>query len=133
MPKVTPKKTEEKIDQVVNAWEQLASEKSFGAMTLDQFKAAIAASRSARTLISQLQNQLTQAINNREDADNVSLVKIQQVVNGVLADPTEGPDSSLIEAMGYTRKSERKSGLTTKTKAAKTTEPPKTNETPPKP
>ena len=120
MPKVTPKKTEEKIEQVTNAWEQLAATKSFGAMTLDQFKAAIAPSRNARTLIDQLQNQLTQAINNREDADNVSLAKIQLVVNGVLADPTEGPDGSLYEAMGYTRKSERKSGLTTKTKQTPT-------------
>ena len=38
--------------------------------------------------------------------------KTQQVVAGVLADPTEGPDSALYEAFGYTRKSERKPGLT---------------------
>jgi hypothetical protein len=35
-------------------------------------------------------------------------------VNGVLADPEEGPDSPLYEAFGYTRASERKSGLTRK-------------------
>jgi len=45
------------------------------------------------------------------------------VVNGVLADPTEGPDSSLYEAMGYTRKSERKSGLTRGKKSAGSTPP----------
>ena len=108
MPKVTPKKIEEKIKQVVDAWEQLAPGKRFGAMSLAEFKDAVASSLNARKLIDQLQNQLAQAINNREDADDVSLTKIQLVVNGVLADPTEGPDSSLIEAMGYTRKSERK-------------------------
>jgi len=54
---------------------------------------------------------LTQAINQRDAADEVSLAKIQRVVAGVNADPTEGPNSSLIEAFGYTRKSERKSGL----------------------
>lgn len=112
MPKVTPKKIEEKINQTVDPWEEIAKTKSFGGMTLDQFKAAVAPSLNARKLIDQLQTQLTQAINQREDADDVSLAKIQLVVNGVLADPTEGPDSSLIEAMGYTRKSERKSGLT---------------------
>ena len=37
-----------------------------------------------------------------------------QVVNGVLAGPTEGPDSALYAAFGYTRKSERKTGLTRK-------------------
>jgi len=36
------------------------------------------------------------------------------IINGILADPTEGPDSALIEALGYTRKSARRSGLTRK-------------------
>ena len=114
MPKQTPKKMEEKIRTTVTPWEQLAANKKFGGMSLDEFKAAIAPSLAARTLIDQLQHQLTQAINQRDDADNVSLVKMQLVVNGVLADPTE--DGSLYEAMGYTRKSERKSGLRTKKK-----------------
>jgi hypothetical protein len=43
-----------------------------------------------------------------------SYPKIQLVVNGVLADPDEGPDSPLYEAFGYIRESERKSGLTRK-------------------
>jgi hypothetical protein len=34
--------------------------------------------------------------------------------HGVLADPTEGPDSALYQAFSYTRKSERKTGLTRK-------------------
>jgi hypothetical protein len=38
----------------------------------------------------------------------------------VLSDPTEGPDSALYEAMGYTRKSERKSGLTRQRKQSST-------------
>ena len=33
------------------------------------------------------------------------------VVAGVLADPTEGADSALYQGFGYTRSSERKSGL----------------------
>ena len=47
-------------------------------------------------------------------ADEVSLTKMQGVVASVNADPTEGPNSSLLEAFGYTRKSERKSGLSRK-------------------
>jgi len=37
---------------------------------------------------------------------------MQRLVNGVRADPDFGPDSALYEALGYTRESERKSGLT---------------------
>ena len=50
----------------------------------------------------------------RDRADEDSLAKAQLVINGVIGDPTEGPDSALYEAMGYSRKSERKSGLTRK-------------------
>ena len=61
---------------------------------------------------------MTQAINDRDGADAAFLAQAQLVVNGVLADPSEGPDSSLYEAMGYTRKSERRSGLTRAKKTA---------------
>ena len=42
------------------------------------------------------------------------MTRVQLVVAGVIADPTEGANSALYEAMGYVRKSERKSGLTRK-------------------
>jgi hypothetical protein len=46
--------------------------------------------------------------------DNADLV-----TNGVIGDPTEGPDSALYEAFGYVRKSEKKSGLTRKEKTTR--------------
>jgi hypothetical protein len=85
-------------------------------MTVEQFETAVAPTKAARERIEDLQDQLTQALNQRDAADEAALEKIQLVVNGVLADPTEGPDGSLYEAMGYTRKSDRKSGLTRKGK-----------------
>jgi hypothetical protein len=115
MPKTTPKANQERMQRMINAWETLAPAKSFGGMTLTQFKTAAQPARDAREQIDDLEDQLTGAISAREDADNAFAAKAQQAVNGVLADPTEGPDSALYEAMGYTRKSERRSGLTRKT------------------
>jgi len=106
-----PKEIEDKIRRMLSGWESLASTKSFFGMTLDQFKTAVQPSLDARELIKDLENQLTHAINQRDAADAVSLEKMQGVVAGVKADPTEGANSSLLEAFGYTRKSERKSGL----------------------
>ncbi len=103
---------EEKMERMLNAWQTLAPGKTFGGMTLAQFEAAATPAKAARELIDDLNDQLTQAITQREQADEAFAVKAQQVVNGVLADPTEGPDSPLYEAFGYTRKSARKSGLT---------------------
>ena len=102
------------MNRYLNAWETLAPTKSFGGMTLDQFKAVAATAQEARRRLADLEDQLTRAINDRDAADEVFGAKAQLFVNGVLADPTEGPDSSLYEALGFVRKSERKSGLTRK-------------------
>jgi hypothetical protein len=109
-----PKEIEDQIRTRISGWESLAPTKSFFGMTLEQFKTAMQPSLAARELIKDLENQLTHAINQRDAADEISVAKMQGVVAGVNADPTEGPDSSLIEAFGYTRKSERKSGLSRK-------------------
>jgi hypothetical protein len=109
-----PKEIEDRIRRMISGWESLAPTKSYFGMTLDQFKTAMQPSLAARELIKDLDNQLTQAQNQRDAADEVALTKMQGVVAGVNADPTEGPNSSLIEAFGYTRKSERKSGLSRK-------------------
>jgi hypothetical protein len=112
----SPKQIEDRLQQIVNAWRDLAPNKSFGGMTLAQFEAKIKPSFDTRQLVTQAENQLAQVINQRDDADDVSMSIVQLVVAGVVGDPTEGPDSPAYEAMGYTRKSERKTGLTRKKK-----------------
>jgi hypothetical protein len=109
-----PKSIEQKIEKMLNAWETLAPTKSFGGMTLTQFKAVTDPCLAARARIRDLEAQMTEALNDRDTSDSAFLDKAQFVVAGVKADPTEGPDSSLVEAFGGTRKSERKSGLTRK-------------------
>ena len=112
----SPKGNEAKIERILTAWKTLAPAKSFGGMTLSQFEAAAQPARTARARIDELEDQRKQAIADREAADEAFAAKAQLVINGVLADPTEGADSALYEAMGYTRKSERRSGLTRKPK-----------------
>ena len=111
-----PKEAADKLTSISKAWQTLAEDKSFGGMTLAEFQAAVKPSFDARDAITDLDNQLTAAKNIRDKADQTSLAKIQLVVNGVVGDPNFGPDSDLYEAMGYVRKSERKSGLTRKGK-----------------
>ena len=107
-----PKKTEEKIERMLNAWRTLAPDKTFAGLTLAQFEAATAPSTAARRKIAALEAQLAEAYAERDRADEVSETRAKQVVAGVLADPTEGDDSALYGALGYTRASEQKTGLT---------------------
>jgi hypothetical protein len=92
-------------------------------MTLDQFKAQTAPSFTKRELIADLDTQMAQAINDRDAADEISLALLQRMIAGILADPTEGPNSSLIEGVGRTRQSERKTGLTRKRKGGGGSQP----------
>jgi hypothetical protein len=99
---------------MLNAWETLAPDKTFGGMGLPHFRALTQISLDARDRIDQLEDQLKHAQAERDRADEAFNEKAQLIVNGVLADPTEGPDSALYEAFGYKRKSERRTGLTRK-------------------
>jgi hypothetical protein len=102
------------MEKMLNAWETLTPTKSYGGMTLEEFQEAARPAQAARRLIDDLEDQLTRAIRVREDSDVGFSLVADRIVSGVKADPTEGPDSPVLSAMGYVRKSERKSGLTRK-------------------
>ena len=110
-----PAIVEKKINDIINAWESLRPAKSFAGMTLAQFKTKVQPSLDTRATITDLENKLTAAQDERDDADKISNAAVLQVVNGVKGDPAEGEDGELYEAMGYVRKSERASGLSRKT------------------
>ena len=113
--KDSPKANQEKYDKVEAAWKDLAPGETFGGMTLAQFQARIAPSKDEREVLDQLDNQMKEHITGRDGADIVSMNGVELVVNGVIGNPDFGPDSAHPEAMGYIRKSDRKSGLTRKT------------------
>ncbi|MEN9575249.1 MAG: hypothetical protein RL514_3104 [Verrucomicrobiota bacterium] len=106
-----PKETGDWLAKLVKAWKENAAEKQFAGMTLAQFEAKVKPSFDARDAVAGLEAKLVTALNTREDADKLSVPEAQLVVNSVKGDPNFGEDSSLYEAMGYVRKSERKSGL----------------------
>lgn len=111
-----PKSILERISSIINAWETLAPNKSFGGMTLAQLKAAVKPSFDIREELRVLDSQTQAKQIERDNADAETLRRVQLVVNGVIGDPEEGPDSDLYAGFGYRRKSERKTGLTRKKK-----------------
>jgi len=107
----SPKTVVERVQLVLNAWQTLRPSKSFAGMSFEQFKEKVKPSFDTRTQIDALENQLIAAKDQREVADAASLTSAQFVVNAVKGDPDEGENGELYEAMGYVRKSERRSGL----------------------
>ncbi len=118
-----PKKIEESINTVTEAWADLAADKTFAGMTLEQFKARIKPSLDARNELATAKNTRINALTGRMLSDEESQKALLLVVNAIKGDPTEGEDSALYEACGYVPKSKRKSGLSRKAKTAVTQVP----------
>jgi hypothetical protein len=110
----SPKNNEIRMNRVLNAWKTLAADKSFGGMKLADFEAQVNKSLAPRRRLVEIEDEKTEQATLRDTEDEVTTDKIEVVVAGVIADPDFGSDSALYEAMGYVRKSERKSGLTRK-------------------
>lgn len=115
---IQPKKIETSINEVSEAWEELAPDKSFAGMTLPQFQAKVQLSLDSRKKLSGAKDQRISAQSDRARNDAVSRETLLLVVNAIKGDPTEGEDSALYEACGYIPKSKRKSGLSRKAKTA---------------
>jgi len=107
----------EKVKAILAGWKTHRPNKSFAGMTLEQFIARISPITTSRTKVAEQESLLKAAITERDDADKAALVEALLVVNAVKGDREEGEDGELYEAMGYVRKSERKTGLSRKTKA----------------
>ncbi len=115
MAKVTPGKVEENYERFMVAWENLTPTKSFGGMTLDQFKATVLPSVDARKSVRDAQVVLEGAIENRDNVDQATIKAMDAIKKSVIADPTVGgDDGALYEALGFIPKSKHKTGNTRK-------------------
>ncbi len=113
---MNPAKVLEKLLKILNAWRDLAPTASFGGMTLTEFETEINKSVNVRQEITDLENQIINKTQERDAIDATNWELAQFVVDSVKGNRDYGQDSGLYEAMGYVTKSERKSGLTHKTK-----------------
>jgi hypothetical protein len=119
MASLNPAAAYSRLDTFVTAWKKLRPSKAFAGMTPDQFETQkMTPCRQARATVVDLENQMKAALNRREDLDQAALEAMALVVNAVKGDPAEGENGDLYEAMGFVRKSERKSGLSRKKASA---------------
>lgn len=108
----------EKIEKIIQAWESHDPKATFSAMTLDKFKEAVKPSSDVRQELSEVATRTVGLKAKRAAVDVTSRATMDRVVAGVRGDPAHGPDSALWAAMGFTRLSDRSTGLTRKVKVA---------------
>ncbi len=107
-----PKAAEDRLQEVLHAWETLRPTKLFAGMTLSGFKTKVQPSLDARQRMAQLESELVAAKAWRDSVDLHSNNYGLLIVNAVKGDPDEGENGELYAAMGYIRKDARLSGLT---------------------
>ena len=110
----TPREYETKYDRFLNALTTLAPDKVFGGVALPAFETQTGKSDAPRRRIETKYDEIRQEEVERDSEDVVTMRMCEMIKNGVIADPEFGDDSALYEALGYVRKSNRKSGLTRK-------------------
>lgn len=98
----SPKLTEEFLNDVISAWEEMAPSAQFAGLSLAQFKAKVQPSFDTRAELETLETQLKATRQSRRNADAVSNEDALNVVNGVRSAPGYGENSALYRAMGYT-------------------------------
>lgn len=102
------------LTNLLRAWEELAPDVVFANMTLDQFRAATVSAFETRAKIAWIKQEHTAVIAARAAADHEAASHYLLAVHSIKGSPTFGEDSALYRSLGYTTKSERKSGLTRK-------------------
>jgi hypothetical protein len=113
MPKVQ-KNIVSRIQSFRAAWRDMAPDATFAGMTLAQFEDAASPPLTLRGEIVALERQWEGKKAERLIADASANELLDLVVNSVRGTPGFGQDCALYRALGYVRKSERKSGLTRK-------------------
>ncbi len=99
-----------------HAWSEGAPAATFNGIKQGDFNTEITTAAAADAAIDDLEAQLKLKREARDDMYAALDEKRSKVGQGVAGDPAYGDDSPLYGAMGFVRKSERKSGLTKKTK-----------------
>ena len=107
----TPQSNLERITSVLKAWQNLRPGKSFGELTLDEYKRIVQPSLDSRARIAQLEALLVAERATRDEADRTSMPATRRIVDSVMGDPEEGPNGAVYEAMGFVRTSEIRRGL----------------------
>ena len=120
---IPTKRIRERVTQMNDAWEQGAKTTVFNGISQPQFDAKIKTAAAADQEIDDMEAALTLKKQGRDGLYDDLYDDSVKIFAGVQGDPAFGDDHPLVDAMGFVRDSQRKSGLT---RGKKDSKPPTT-------
>lgn len=118
MAKVDNKTVKEKCNVMNDAWAEGAKSTTFNGISQADFLSDIEDCAAADSAVADLEAEIKMKRDVRDDKYASLNEKRTKIGQGVAGDPAYGDDSPLYGAMGFVRKSEKKSGLTRKKKTS---------------
>ncbi|MBS1797209.1 MAG: hypothetical protein JSS81_25510 [Acidobacteria bacterium] len=109
---LNPLKNERIIERALNALRDYAPDAKFKGKGLVDLVPQAERSMASRRRLVALDHETTAELAVREVEDEKTLAIISEIVDGVIGHEDFGDDSPLYEALGFVRRSKRKSGLT---------------------
>jgi hypothetical protein len=106
-----------KAEDIHLVWKEQAPDAVFAGKSLADLEAARAAAKMSNEDVSKLTKARSAALKVRDEKTAALKKMLNVVVRGVEGHADHGEDSPLYRAMGFVPKSERKSGLTRRSKA----------------
>ena len=103
---------DDKVEQILRAWETTAPEQSFADMSLEQFKQALQPYFAAKAAFVTICTQWDSVQQVRVETYPKALELATGIAASVKGHPKYGANSALYATMGYTTKATRSSGLT---------------------
>lgn len=103
----TPTKNMDRLENTGLAWKTHAPDAKFYRITQAEYDAKIERSRDVRRRLEETRRVVAGLENERNDVDKENLELESNIANAISGDPDYGEDSTLWEATGRTRKSER--------------------------
>ena len=116
MAKSDNKEIREKVNVMNDAWFEGAPSDAFSGIRQADFQTEIEAAAADDAAIADLEAEIKMKRDVRDDKYKALDQKRSRIGLAVAGDPNYGNDSPLYGAMGFVRKSEKKSGLTRKKK-----------------
>lgn len=106
-----PKKTERKLNNVIDAWKRLDPEAEFAGFTNEAFATKVDPSFATRLQLKEIRLDFAKWLMSRKEADTESMVEYYRLIHGIRCHPDHGGNSPILRACGYVMEMEKESGL----------------------
>ena len=106
-----PRRTEQKLNNAIDACKRLNPEAVFAGFTNEAFATKVAPSFATRAKLKEIRLDFAKWLMSRKGADIESMYEYQRLIHGIRCHPDHGNNSPILHACGYVMELKQETGL----------------------